>query len=144
MELFSAENLVALLTLLSLEIVLGIDNVIFISILAGKVPEHQRDLGRQLGIGLAVISRIILLLAISWVQSLEGTELFSIFGNDISGKDMVLLLGGMFLIGKSTYEIHEKLDVADDHGHAVKAGTATLSSMIAQVLLIDVVFRSIR
>lgn len=139
-DLFTAQNFVAFLTLLALETVLGIDNVIFISILSGKLPAHQQAQGRQLGIGFAVVSRIILLLAITWVQQLEGTELFTIFSNTISGKDLVLLLGGLFLIGKSTYEIHEKLDVEDHSGHAVKEGRLTLSNMIAQVLLIDLVF----
>ncbi|MCB8979586.1 MAG: TerC family protein [Ardenticatenaceae bacterium] len=139
-DLFTAQNFVAFLTLLALETVLGIDNVIFISILSGKLPEGQQARGRQLGIGFAVISRILLLLAITWVQQLEGTHLFTIFGNHISGKDLVLLLGGLFLIGKSTYEIHEKLDMEDHSEHAVKAGKLTLSGMITQVLLIDVVF----
>ena len=139
-ELFTAQNFVALLTLLALETVLGIDNVIFISILSGKLPKDQQALGRQLGIAFAVISRVILLLAITWVQSLEHVNLFTIFGNDISGKDLVLLLGGLFLIGKSTYEIHEKLEGDDHGGHGAAAATATLSSMIAQVVLIDLVF----
>lgn len=139
-DLFTAQNFVAFLTLLALETVLGIDNVIFISILSGKLPEKDQARGRQLGIAFAVISRIILLLAITWVQRLEGTHLLTIVGNHISGKDLVLLLGGMFLIGKSTYEIHEKLDIEDHGTHAVKEGKLTLSSMIAQVLLIDVVF----
>ena len=139
-DLFTAQNLVAFLTLLALETVLGIDNVIFISILSGKLPEHERNKGMQLGIGFAVISRILLLLAITWVQQLEGTNLFTIFDNDISGKDLVLLLGGLFLIGKSTYEIHEKLDTEEHGTHSVKSGSLTLSAMITQVLLIDLVF----
>lgn len=139
-EIFTAQNFVAFLTLLALETVLGIDNVIFISILSGKLPPGQQARARQLGIGLAVLGRIILLLAITWVQQLEGTELFVIFGNNISGKDLVLLLGGLFLIGKSTYEIHEKLDTEDHGTHSVKEGSLTMSSMIVQVLLIDLVF----
>ena len=139
-DLFTAQNLVAFLTLLALETVLGIDNVIFISILSGKLPQHQQVQGRQLGIAFAVVSRLILLLAITWVQQLEGTELFTIFSNNISGKDLVLLLGGLFLIGKSTYEIHEKLDTEDHGTHSVKAGKLSLSNMIVQVLLIDLVF----
>lgn len=139
-DLFTAQNLVAFLTLLALETVLGIDNVIFISILSGKLPENQQAKGRQLGIGFAVVSRVLLLLAITWVQRLEGTHLFVIFGNAISGKDLVLLLGGMFLIGKSTYEIHEKLDSEDHASHAAKDGTLTLTGMISQVILIDLVF----
>ena len=139
-DLFTTQNLVAFLTLLALETVLGIDNVIFISILSGKLPQNQQAKGRQMGIGFAVVSRIILLLAITWVQQLEGTELFVIFDNTISGKDLVLLLGGLFLIGKSTYEIHEKLDTEEHGTHSVKGGSLTLSNMLTQVLLIDVVF----
>jgi predicted tellurium resistance membrane protein TerC len=138
MELFTTENLVALLTLLALEIVLGIDNVIFIAILAGKLPEEQRNLGRQLGIGLAVFSRIILLLGISWVQTLT-TPLTTLFGNPVSGRDLILLLGGLFLIGKSTYEIHEKLE-AMDRSHQAEMAVATLGAVIAQVVLVDLVF----
>ncbi|MCP4417129.1 MAG: TerC family protein [Chloroflexi bacterium] len=139
-DLFTAQNLVAFITLLALETVLGIDNVIFISILSAKLPEEQQAKGRQLGIGFAVISRVLLLLAITWVQQLDSVELFTIFGNTISGKDLVLLLGGLFLIGKSTYEIHEKLESEDHSGHAMKEGAATLGNMIAQVVIIDVVF----
>lgn len=139
--LFTSENLVAFLTLGALEIVLGIDNVIFISILSGKLPPEQRQLGQRLGIGLAVVSRLMLLFAITWVQRLDGTDLFTIAGNGISGKDIVLLLGGTFLIGKSTYEIHEKLEGAEHgkHGTGGKA-VATLTQVIAQIVLVDVVF----
>lgn len=139
-ELFTAQNFVALLTLLALETVLGIDNVIFISILSGKLPKEQQALGRQLGIGLAVISRVLLLLAITWVQTLDQVNLFVIFGNNITGKDLVLLLGGLFLIGKATYEIHEKIEAVDHAAHGIAAATTTLGAMVAQVLLIDVVF----
>ncbi|MCA9923155.1 MAG: TerC family protein [Anaerolineales bacterium] len=139
-ELFTAQNFVAFLTLLALETVLGIDNVIFISILSGKLPQSQQARGRQLGIGLAIISRILLLLAITWVQSLEHVKLVTIFSNPISGKDVVLLLGGLFLIGKSTYEIHEKLEAEEHDGHNTGKATATLGAMIAQVLLVDLVF----
>jgi predicted tellurium resistance membrane protein TerC len=140
MELFTVENLFAFLTLLALEIVLGIDNVIFISILSGKLPEVQRPRGRQLGLGLAVISRILLLLAIRWVQSLESLEVFTIFGNTISGKDLVLLLGGLFLIGKSTYEIHEKLEAEEHDKHGTGQAVTTLGAVIFQIVLVDVVF----
>ncbi|MCP5098718.1 MAG: TerC family protein [Chloroflexi bacterium] len=139
-DLFTAQNFVALLTLLALETVLGIDNVIFISILSAKLPKEQQAKGRQLGIALAVISRILLLLAITWVQSLEHVKVLTLFSNEISGKDLVLLLGGLFLIGKSTYEIHEKLEGEEHGGHGSGAATATMGSMIAQVVLIDVVF----
>lgn len=139
-DLFTTANLFAFLTLLALEVVLGIDNVIFISILSGKLPQEQRPLGQRLGLGLAVVSRILLLLAITWVQSLEGLVVFTIFSNSISGKDLVLLLGGLFLIGKSTYEIHEKLEVEEHDKHGTGKAMATLGSVIAQVIVVDVVF----
>ncbi|MCC9075315.1 TerC family protein [Litorilinea aerophila] len=137
-ELFTAQNLIALLTLTALEIVLGIDNVIFIAILAGKLPEHQRARARTLGIGLAVVTRILLLLTITWIMRLTY-PLFSLLGNDLSGRDLILLLGGLFLIGKSTFEIHEKLE-AVEHGSAARVAVASLAAVIAQVVLIDVVF----
>ncbi len=140
MELLTAENLIAFLTLLALEIVLGIDNVIFISILSDKLPASQRMLGQRLGIGLAVVGRILLLVAITWVQSLENTQVMTLFGNAISGKGLVLLLGGLFLIGKSTYEIHEKLEVEEYDKHGVGKAAMTLTAMVAQVLVIDLVF----
>jgi len=139
-EILTAENLMAFLTLLALEIVLGIDNVIFISILSDKLPASQKALGQQLGIGLAVVGRILLLLAIAWVQSLEGTQVVTLFGNVITGKGLVLLLGGLFLIGKSTYEIHEKLEVEEYDKHGTGKAAITLTAMVAQVLVIDLVF----
>ena len=139
MELFTAENFVALLTLLALEVVLGIDNVIFIAILAGKLPVEQRDFGRKLGIGLAVFTRILLLLGISWIIGLTA-PLVEVFGNTISGRDLILLVGGLFLIGKSTFEIHEKLEAEDTEHRTVKKSAATMTSVVAQILLIDVVF----
>lgn len=139
MEIFTAENMAALLTLTVLEIVLGVDNVIFVAILASKLPVEQQNLGRQLGIGLAVISRIILLLGISWIITLT-TPILNLVGNDLSGRDLILLVGGLFLIGKSTYEIHEKLE-SMEHGHSAKnAGKATLVSVIIQVVIVDIVF----
>lgn len=139
-ELFTTTNLVAFLTLLALEIVLGIDNVIFISILSDKLPASQKALGQRLGIGLAVVGRIVLLVAITRVQSLENTQVMTLFGNVISGKGLVLLLGGLFLIGKSTYEIHEKLEVQEYDKHGTGKATITLTAMAAQVLVIDLVF----
>lgn len=136
-ELFSAQNLVALLTLLVLEIVLGIDNVIFIAILSSKLPQDQQARARQLGIGLAVISRLVLLFAIAWIMQLTA-DLFSIFGNGLSGRDLILLVGGLFLIGKSTHEIHNKLEGEED-GHGAKQ-VASLASVLFQVVLIDLVF----
>ncbi len=139
MELFTTQNLVALLTLTALEIVLGIDNVIFVAILAGKLPKHQRDLGRKLGIGLAVVSRILLLLAINWIMRLTE-PVIAPFGNALSGRDLILLVGGLFLIGKSTFEIHEKLEAAEGDEHSGAAKAVTLASVITQVVIVDIVF----
>jgi predicted tellurium resistance membrane protein TerC len=138
MELFTTQNLVAFLTLTALEIVLGIDNVIFVAILAGKLPAHQRDLGRRLGIGLAVISRILLLLAINWIMRLTE-PVIAPFGNALSGRDLILLVGGLFLIGKSTFEIHEKLEAAEGR-HSAAAQAVTLASVLVQVIIVDIVF----
>jgi len=135
--LFSADNLMALATLLVLEIVLGIDNVIFIAILSSKLPEEQQSRARTMGIAIAVISRIILLLGITWIMGLT-TPLFSIIGHSLSGRDIILLIGGLFLIGKSTYEIHEKLE-AEDHDRTSKV-VASFTSVVIQIVLIDIVF----
>ncbi len=132
------ESLVALLTLTLLEVVLGIDNVIFIAILAAKLPVEQQAKARRLGIGMAVLTRILLLLSITWIMRLTE-PLFSPFGHDVSGRDLILLVGGLFLIGKSTHEIHDKLEAEDTGGHATRAVTS-LTSVVLQVMLIDVVF----
>jgi predicted tellurium resistance membrane protein TerC len=137
--LFTSEALVALLTLTLLEIVLGIDNVIFISILVAKLPAHRQALARNIGLSLAMIMRIILLLSLSWIIGLED-DLFSIFGHGFSGRDLILLGGGLFLIGKATFEIHEKLEGAEAHGSGVVAGAASFTSIIIQILLLDLVF----
>ncbi len=136
-ELFTTQNLIALLTLTTLEIVLGIDNVIFIAILAGKLPVDQQSRARTLGIGLAVITRVLLLFSINWIMQLTA-PLFAIFGNGITGRDLILLAGGLFLIGKSTFEIHEKLE-SPEHTQ-VTAAAASFASIIFQIILIDIVF----
>lgn len=137
-ELFTTQNLMAFLTLTALEIVLGIDNVIFVAILSGKLPVHQQAMGRQLGIGLAVVSRIALLLAITWIMRLTQPML-TLLGNELSGRDLILLVGGLFLIGKSTFEIHEKLEAAEKP-HAITKKAVTLGAVVAQVVVIDIVF----
>ena len=138
-ELFTTEGLIALLTLTVLEVVLGIDNVIFISILASKLPAEQQPKARQTGIALAVISRIILLFVLTAIIGSLTADLFTVFGNGISGRDIILLVGGLFLIGKSTHEIHEKLEGhASSHGST--SGVATMQSVLIQILIIDVVF----
>ncbi|NNL68647.1 MAG: TerC family protein [Acidimicrobiia bacterium] len=127
----------ALAALLTLEIVLGVDNVVFISILAGKLPAHQQDRARQTGILAAAGMRVLLLLAIGWIITLES-ELFSVFDRGFSGKDLVLLAGGLFLIYKATKEIHHKLEGEDEH--AEERVAPTFAAVIAQVMLLDLVF----
>lgn len=132
------EQLAALLTLTVLEVVLGIDNVIFIAILASKLPKNQQAKARRLGIGLAVGTRILLLFSIAWIMQLTQ-PLITLFDNQISGRDLILLGGGLFLIAKSTREIHEKLEAAE-HTDRTKRAVTTMTAVILQILLIDVVF----
>ena len=128
---------IAFLTLTVLEIVLGIDNVIFIAILADKLPEHQRRTARLMGLGLAMLTRVALLFSLPWIMRLTA-PLFTVWGHAISGRDLILLLGGLFLIGKSTYEIHEKLEGAD--GHASARVRASFVSVVVQILILGIVF----
>ena len=163
--LLSGESLVSLLTLSALEIVLGIDNIVFIAILVAKLPKEQQPKARQIGLALAMVMRILLLLAIGWVMRLTST-LFTlpVFGGEaaaISGKDLILLVGGLFLIGKATYEIHDKLEGPEEEPHiapnapgfpvgnpagsataaGVKAGAgAAFTGIIIQILILDLVF----
>ena len=103
------EAWIALITLTALELVLGIDNIVFISIVVGKLPEHQRSFGYRLGLGMAMVMRILLLLAISWIMGLTQ-PLFSVLGHSVSGRDLVLIFGGLFLVAKATFEIHDDLE----------------------------------
>jgi predicted tellurium resistance membrane protein TerC len=136
---FTPETLIAFLTLVALELVLGVDNVIFISILAGKLPQDQQQRARTTGISLAVITRILLLFSLSWIISLEEPMFrLPLFDIGISGRDLILLAGGLFLLGKSTYEIHEKLE--GHEGHASAKVASTFASVIIQILLLDIVF----
>ena len=132
---------ISLLTLTLLEVVLGIDNLIFISILSGKLPKDQQSRARRMGLGLALITRILLLLSLSWVMRLDTPFWHSMaFGVSVSlsGKDLILLLGGLFLIGKSTYEIHEKLEGVD--GAKTDRMAPTFAAVVTQILLLDIVF----
>jgi len=124
-------------TLLALEIVLGIDNVVFISILAGKLPASQQAKARFLGLGLAMLMRIALLFSIAWVIRLTA-PLFTIFNQEISGRDLILIGGGFFLIAKSTHEIHQKLE--GEEGRSSSYVPPTFASVIVQILLLDIVF----
>ncbi|HEX9953577.1 MAG TPA: TerC family protein [Rubricoccaceae bacterium] len=134
---------VALATLTALEIVLGIDNIVFISILAGRLPEAQQARARSVGLALAMFGRIALLLAIGWVMSLTSPLFHLPFGGEemaeVSGRDLILLLGGLFLVYKSTSEIHNKIE-GDDHEAGVKVKAASFASVIVQILLLDLVF----
>lgn len=136
-QIFSPDNLVALLTLTALEIVLGIDNVIFIAILSSKLPVEHQARARTTGIAIAVLTRIVLLLGITWIMQLTQ-PLLTLFSNDLSGRDLILLIGGLFLIGKSTYEIHEKLEAAE-HSQAARV-VASFTAVIIQIVLVDIVF----
>jgi predicted tellurium resistance membrane protein TerC len=129
---------ISLLTLTLLEIVLGIDNIIFISILAGKLPQEQQGKARQIGLLLALGTRIALLASIAWITKLTQ-PLFSVFGHGVSGRDLILLIGGLFLLVKSTMEIHHKLEGEDGGSNPKKAGI-TFGKVLVQIMILDVVF----
>lgn len=135
--LASPEAWVALVTLTALEIVLGIDNIIFISILVGRLPEAQRNSARRMGLGLAMITRLGLLFSISWVMSLTEPW-FEVFGNGVSGRDIVLIGGGLFLLAKATHEIHNSVEGLDDEGHKVVANS--MGMVLVQIAILDIVF----
>lgn len=128
---------IAFFSLVALELVLGVDNVIFITILAGVLPEDQQPRARTVGLGMAVLSRILLLFSISWIIGLTA-PLFTVFGFEISGRDIILILGGLFLLAKSTYEIHQRLEGIQ--GHASVGVRRSFVGVIVQILLLDVVF----
>ncbi len=140
MNLADPQIWISLLTLTALEIVLGIDNVIFISILAGKLPREQQPRARKIGLLLAMITRILLLCSVAWLMQLTR-PLFTlpVLDHPVSGKDLILFIGGLFLIGKSVMEIHEKLEVEDGHATA-KLARASFAAVVFQILLLDIVF----
>ncbi len=135
--LANPETWIALLTLTALEIVLGIDNIIFISILAGKLPAEQQKLGRQIGLIMAMVMRILLLFSLAWLTRLTN-PLFQVFGHEVSGRDLILIIGGLFLLAKSTIEINEKLEGKE--GEASAKVKASFTSVIFQIMLLDIVF----
>jgi predicted tellurium resistance membrane protein TerC len=128
---------IALATLTFLEIVLGVDNIIFISILSGKLPHDQQPKARRLGLLGAMVTRVLLLFSLAWIIRLTAPW-FTIIGHEISGRDLILILGGLFLIGKSTYEIHDKLE--GEEGHASSRVATSFASVIVQIMLLDIVF----
>lgn len=136
--LASPEAWIALSTLIALEIVLGIDNIIFISILVARLPAEQRDSARKLGIGLAMLTRLLLLFGLSWVMGLTA-DLFTAMGEGISGRDLILIGGGLFLLLKSTHEIHNSFDI-DEGADAAGVAAATFGSVLVQIAILDIVF----
>lgn len=137
-SLFSVSSIIPFLTLCALELVLGIDNVIFISILSSKLPKEEQKKARTMGLALAVLTRIALLLSISWVIGLTA-PLFSVYNVEISGRNLILLIGGLFLIAKSTHEIHQKLEADEEVTNTSKI-PAKFAGVILQILLLDIVF----
>ncbi len=137
-EFFTSQALVAFGTLFALELVLGIDNIIFISIISSRLPKERQNSARMLGLGLAVITRILLLLSLSWLVGLTD-PLFSVLDHEISGRDLILIVGGLFLLGKSTFEIHAKIE-GEEHGSSVGKKAAQFGQVIFQILLLDIVF----
>jgi predicted tellurium resistance membrane protein TerC len=135
--IISPEAWIALFTLIALEVVLGIDNIIFISILVSRLPEHNRNKARQIGLILAMLSRLLLLYCIVWVMGLIEPW-FSLAGNDFSGRDIILIVGGLFLLGKSTLEIHSSLEIAHT-GQSVST-TSTFFAVLAQIAVLDIIF----
>jgi predicted tellurium resistance membrane protein TerC len=128
---------IALATLTFLEIVLGVDNIIFISILSGKLPPHQQPRARRLGLLGAMLMRVLLLFSLAWIIRLTRPW-FTVLGQEVSGRDLILILGGLFLLAKSTYEIHDRLEGGDEHG--AQRVHASFTSVIIQIMLLDIVF----
>jgi predicted tellurium resistance membrane protein TerC len=136
-SLFSIHSIIPFLTLCALELVLGIDNIIFISIISDRLPANQRRNARTIGLSLAIITRIALLLSLTWIMSLTE-PLFIVFNQAISGRDLILILGGLFLIAKSTHEIHQKLEASEES--LVAKGKSNFLLIIIQILMLDIVF----
>ena len=136
--LFEVDALIALVTLTALEIVLGIDNIIFISILASRLPVEQQARARTLGLGVAMVTRVLLVLSLTWVMKLTA-PLFAVLGHTVSGRDLILIGGGLFLLAKSTLEIHHKLE-GDDESHSAAKAVASFTGVIIQIMILDIVF----
>ena len=128
---------ISLLTLTALEVVLGIDNLVFLSIMTGKLPPERQPAARRIGLGLALVMRVLLLMAMSWLVTLEK-NLFTVFGEGISGRDLILIGGGLFLVGKATHEIFDKMEV--DHSQPQRKPRASFGGVIVQIVLLDLVF----
>ena len=137
--LFNTQSLVALATLTALEIVLGIDNIVFITILASRLPAGQKERARVVGLALAMVSRIGLLLSLTWVMRLTR-PLFSLLRHDISGRDLILLTGGLFLLAKSTFEIHESLEGPDEEKAGGLRAPRSFPLVVVQIMVLDIIF----
>ena len=137
-HLLTMENLLALLTLTAMEIVLGIDNIVFLAILSGRLPAEQQRRARRIGLFLAMFMRILLLLTLSWIMRLTR-PLFAVLGHAVSGRDLILLVGGVFLIAKATWEIHDKIE-AHEHQGPTGAVAASFGAAIAQIVAPDIIF----
>jgi predicted tellurium resistance membrane protein TerC len=139
-ELFTVENLIAFLSLTSLEIVLGIDNIVFIAVVAARLGPERRNMARLVGLSVAIVTRLLLLLTLSFLASLTA-PIFEIFAHPISGRDLILIAGGMFLIYKATKEIHEKVERHESElDVAGGARVATLKGVVTQIVIIDLIF----
>jgi len=128
----------SLATLTVMEIILGIDNIVFISVLVSRLPEKQADQARKIGLALALVARIVMLMLLAWIIGLTQ-PVFSAFGHDFAWRDIILIAGGLFLLYKATHEIHEAVESPEDHGPTSKAG-ATFMAIIGQIIVIDIVF----
>jgi len=128
---------ISLLTLTALEVVLGIDNLVFLSIMTGKLPQARQPFARRLGLGLALVMRVLLLLAMSWLVTLQ-TTLFTVLGEPISGRDLILIGGGLFLVGKATHEIFDRMEV--DHSQQLRPVRVSFGAVVIQIVLLDLVF----
>ena len=138
--LLTTDGLIALLTLTALEIVLGVDNLVFISIISGRLPAAQQPLARKIGLLLALGTRVALLFTLSWLMGLTR-PLFRIpFGGEISGRDLILLVGGLFLMAKATFEIYDKVEKVDEGGHGGGGGRRGFASVVTQIMVLDIVF----
>lgn len=138
--LFTVENLVALLTLTVLEIVLGVDNIIFLAIVTSGLPEDKQPFARRVGLGLALIGRIVMVLGISWLMKLD-TELFTILGHSFTAEEAILLGGGIFLVYKAVTEIYKTTELKEEEGHApAKAASSSMAGIIAQIVVVDMIF----
>ena len=137
--LFNPESLIALVTLTALELVLGIDNIVFLSILTGRLPDEQRPRARIVGLALAMLMRIALLFSIAWIVRLT-TPWFSVLGQEISGRDFILILGGLFLLGKSTHEIHIRIEGDDHSQQTARRVASSFAAVMVQIILMDAIF----